>query len=82
MLFVIISHYKLIYFYLAPEGVARYCFHPVCLSVCECVCVCVCVSGKYFGILFLTIIRDIDLKCIYDTYGVVLNLLNTINIAF
>ena len=30
-----------------PEGVARYCFHPVCLcvclSVCVCVCVCVCV---------------------------------------
>ena len=40
-----------------PEGVARYCFHPVCLSVCLCVCVsvclCVCVSGQYFGILFL-----------------------------
>ena len=27
-----------------PEGVARYCFHPVCLSVCVCVCVSVCVS--------------------------------------
>ena len=26
-----------------PEGVARYCFHPVCLSVCVCVCVCLCV---------------------------------------
>ena len=36
-----------------PEGVARYCFHPVCLSVCLSVCVCVCVSGRYFGILFL-----------------------------
>ena len=40
-----------------PEGVARYCFHPVCLcvcvSVCLCVCVCICVSGQYFGILFL-----------------------------
>ena len=24
-----------------PEGVARYCFHPVCLSVCVSVCVCV-----------------------------------------
>ena len=35
-----------------PEGVARYCFHPVCLSVC--VCVFVCVSGLYFGILFLS----------------------------
>ena len=42
-----------------PEGVARYCFHPVCVSVCLSVClsvslcVCVCVSGQYFGILFL-----------------------------
>ena len=31
-----------------PEGVARYCFHPICLSVCLSVCVsvclCVCVS--------------------------------------
>ena len=29
-----------------PERVARYCFHPVCLSVCVCVCVClsVCLS--------------------------------------
>ena len=35
--------------YLAPEGVARHCFHPVCLSV----CVSVCVSGQYFCILFL-----------------------------
>ena len=32
-----------------PEGVARYCFHPVCVSV----CLCICVSGQYFGILFL-----------------------------
>ena len=29
-----------------PEGVARYCFHPVCLSVCLCVCVCVCVCVR------------------------------------
>ena len=27
-----------------PEGVARYCFHPVCLCVCVSVCLCVCVS--------------------------------------
>ena len=26
-----------------PEGVAMYCFHPVCLSVCLSVCLCVCV---------------------------------------
>ena len=32
-------------------GVARYCFDPVCLSVC--MYVCVCESGQYFGILFL-----------------------------
>ena len=36
-----------------PEGVARYCFHPVCVCVCLSVCVCICVSGQYFGILFL-----------------------------
>ena len=38
-----------------PEGVARYCFHPVCLSLCVCVpvCLCICVSGQYFEILFL-----------------------------
>ena len=36
-----------------PEGVARYCFHPVCVSVCLSVCLCICVSGQYFGILFL-----------------------------
>ena len=29
-----------------PEGVARYCFHPVCLSVCVCVCLCVCVCVR------------------------------------
>ena len=32
--------------YLAPEGVVRYCLHPVCASM----CLCVCVSGQYFGI--------------------------------
>ena len=29
-----------------PEGVARYCFHPVCLSVCVCVYVSVCVCVR------------------------------------
>ena len=59
-----------------PEGVARYCFHPVCLSVCLCVCVCVCVSVCPANILvfYLSAIRrDIDLKFIQDTYRVVLN---------
>ena len=49
--------YDIRIYYLAPEGVARYCFHPVCLCVCVCVCVsvcvCICVSGQYFGILLL-----------------------------
>ena len=39
--------------YLAPEGFARYCFHPVCMSVCLSVCLSVCVSGQYFGILYI-----------------------------
>ena len=59
-----------------PEGVARYCFHPVCLSVCVCVCVSVCVSVCPANILvfyFSDIRRDIDLKFIQDTYRVVLN---------
>ena len=33
--------YSLIIITPPPEGVARYCFHPVCMSVCLCVCVCV-----------------------------------------
>ena len=63
-----------------PEGVARYYFHPVCLSVClsvcACVCLCVCVSVCPANILvfYLSAIRrDIDLECIQDTYMVVLN---------
>ena len=73
----------LIHHYLAPGGGcevpgARYCFHPVCLSVCLCVClsVCLCLSVCPADILvfyFLAIRRDIDLKFIQDTYRVVLN---------
>ena len=55
-----------------PEGVARYCFHPVCLSVCLCVCLCVC-PANILVFYFSTISRDIDLKFIQDTYRVVLN---------
>ena len=58
------------------EGVARYCFHPVCLSVCLSVCVCVCLCVCPADILvfyFSAIRRDIDLKFIQDTYGVRLN---------
>ena len=63
-----------------PEGVARYCFHPVCacvcLSVCLSVCLCVCVSVCPANILvfyFSAIRRYIDLKFIQDIYMVVLN---------
>ena len=59
-----------------PEGVARYCFHPVCLSVCLSVCVCVCLCVCPANILvfyFSAIRRDIDLKCMQDIYRVVLN---------
>ena len=59
-----------------PEGVARYCFHPVCLCMCVCVSLSVCVSVCPANILvfyFSAIRRDIDLKSIQDTYMVVLN---------
>ena len=45
------------------------------------VCLCVC-PVNILVFYFSAIIRDIDLKFIYDTYGVILNLLNKINIAF
>ena len=53
-----------------PEGVARYCFHPVCLSVCLCLCVC---PADILVFYFSAIRRDIDLKFIQDSYRVVLN---------
>ena len=59
-----------------PEGVARYCFHPVCLFLCVCLCVCVflCVCPANIVVFhFSAIRRDIDLKFIQDTYWVVLN---------
>ena len=31
-----------------PEGVARYCFHPVCVCVCVCVSVCLCVRPIFW----------------------------------
>ena len=46
----------------------RYCFHPVCLSVCLCVC-----PSNILVFYFSAIRRDIDLKFIQDTYMVVLN---------
>ena len=51
-----------------PEGLARYCFHLVCLSVCLCVC-----PANILVFYFSAIRRDIDLKFIQDTYRVVLN---------
>ena len=50
-----------------PEGVARYCFHPVCLCVCVSVCVSVC-PANILVFYFSAIRRDIDLKFIQDTY--------------
>ena len=55
-----------------PEGVARYCFHPVCLSVCVSVCLCVC-PANILVLYFSAIRRYIDLKFIQYTYRVVLN---------
>ena len=57
-----------------PEGVARYCFHPVCLCVCLCVCVSVC-PANILIFYFSATRRDVDLKLIQDTYRIVLDLL-------
>ena len=46
--------------YLAPEGVARYCFHPVCLCVCVSVCLCVCVSVCLSAIFWYFISRLLE----------------------
>ena len=62
-----------------PEGVARYCFHPVCLSVCLSVCLCVC-PADILVFYFSAIRRDIDLKFMQDTYRVVLNSLKKIDL--
>ena len=35
-----------------PEGVARYCFHPVCLSVCVCVSVYLCVRPIFWYFIY------------------------------
>ena len=65
-------------YYLAPGGGCELLFSPglyICVSVCLSVCVyvCVCVSGRYLVFYFSAIRRDIDLKCMQDTYRVVLN---------
>ena len=53
-------------------------FSP-CLSVCLSVCVCVC-PANILVFYFSAIRRDIDLKFIQDTYSVVLNSLNHIDL--
>ena len=60
-----------------PEGVARYCFHPVCLSVCVCVCVC---PANILVFYLSAIRRDIDLKFIQDPYRGVPNSLKNIDL--
>ena len=62
-----------------PEGVARYCFHPVCLCVCVCGCVYVC-PANILIFYFSATRRDVDLKLIQDTYGIVLDSLKTIDL--
>ena len=56
--------------YLAPGGGCDILFSAG-LSVC--VSVCICVSANIFIFYFSATRRDIDLKCIQDTYGVVIN---------
>ena len=79
MIEVIVAHVIIITS--PPEGVARYCFHPVCLSVCVCVCVCLCVCPADILVFYFSAIRrDIDLKFIQDTYRVRLNSLKKIDL--
>ena len=59
-----------------PEGVARYCFHPVCLCVCVSVC-----PANILVFYFSAIRRDIDLKCIHNTCRVVLNSLKKFDLC-
>ena len=68
-------------YYLAPGGGCEVLFSP-CLSVCVSVCRCVvCVCPANILVFYLaTIRRYIDLKCIQDTYGVVLNSLTKIDL--
>ena len=80
---IYVQDYMYVFITSPPEGVARYCFHPVCLSVCLSVCVYVCLCVCPANILvfyFSAIRRDIDLKFIQDTYRVVLNSLKKIDL--
>ena len=53
-------------------GVARYCFHPVflsvCLCVCLCVCVCVCVCVRPIFWYFISrLLEEISISNLYRT---------------
>ena len=65
-----------------PRGGCNVLFSP-CLSVCLCVCLCVRLSVRPANslVFYLSAIRsDIDLKCIQDTYSVVLNSIQNIDL--
>ena len=69
-----VTNFKGYIFTSPPEGVARYCFHPVCLCVSVCLCVCVSVCPANILVFYFSAIRrDIDLKFTQDTHMVVLN---------
>ena len=53
-----------------PEGVARYCFHPVCLSVCVCVSVYLCVRP----IFWYFISRLLEEISIWNLYRILIGL--------
>ena len=50
--------------YLAPEGVAMYCFHPVCLCVCLCVCMYLCVR-QIFWYFISRLLEEISIWNLY-----------------
>ena len=55
-----------------PEGVARYCFHPVCLCVCVCVCVCVCLYLCVRPIFWYFISRLLEEISISNLYRILI----------
>ena len=55
-----------------PEGVARYCFHPVCLSVCVCVCLSVYLCVR--PIFWYFISRLLEEISIWNLYWILIGL--------
>ena len=53
-----------------PEGVARYCFHPVCLSVYVSVCLCVCVRPIFLYFIY----RLLEEILIWNFYRILIGL--------